>query len=150
MLQGPFSLTLTSDVVYKIFCEIWTESYNGECVRHLTVRGDEHIGMSPLTNKRVQTKTNSAVFHHFPNCKNLPLFEDFSALCHENKKYLLELKERLCIMRDSNHGWKRTICSFLSVWMSFCYIVCSTIWTFEISLGFWVVWRSCLDLKKKL
>ena len=88
--------------------------YNGECVRHLTVRSDEHIGISPLTNKRVQTKTNSAVFHHFPNCKNLLLFEDFSALCHENKKYLLELKERLCITRDSQ-PWMKTYNPLLSI-----------------------------------
>ena len=114
MLQGPFSLTLTSDVVYKIFCEICNESYNGECVRHLTVRSDEHIGISPLTNKRVQTKRNIAVLHHFPNCKNLPLFEDFSALCHENKKYLFELKERLCITRDSQ-PWMKTYNPPLSI-----------------------------------
>ena len=74
--------------------------YYGECVRHLAVRSGEHIGISPLTSKRVQPRKDSAVCHHLLNCNYSPTFEDFSVLCHDNKKYLLELKESLLIMRD--------------------------------------------------
>ena len=77
-----------------------TQNYYGECVRHLAVRSGEPIGISPLTNKRVQPRKDSDVCHHFLNYNYSPTFEDFSILCHENKKYLLELKESLLIMRD--------------------------------------------------
>ena len=71
-----------------------------ECARHLAVRSGEHIGISTLSNKRVQPRRNSAVCHHLLNCNYSPTFEDFSVLCHENKKHLLQLKESLLIMRD--------------------------------------------------
>ena len=83
-----------------IRCGLCNEYYYGECVRHLTVRSGEHIGVSPLTNKRVQPSKDSAVCHHFLNCNYSPTLADFSVLCHENKKYSLELKESLLIMRD--------------------------------------------------
>ena len=42
----------------------------------------EHIGISPLTNKRVQPRKDSVVSHHLLNCNYIPTFEDFSVLCH--------------------------------------------------------------------
>ena len=35
-----------------------------ENVRYHAVRSGEHIGLSPLTSKRVQRKKDSAVCHH--------------------------------------------------------------------------------------
>ena len=55
---------LTSGMVYKFQCGLCNESYYGECVRHLAARSGEHIGISPLTNKRVQSRKDSAVCHH--------------------------------------------------------------------------------------
>ena len=43
----------------------------------------------------------SAVCHHLLNYCYPPSFEDFSVLCHETKKYLLELKETLFVMKDT-------------------------------------------------
>ena len=91
---------LTSGVVYKFQCGLCNESFYGECVRHLAVRSGEHIGISPLTNTMVQPRKDSAVCHHLLNCNYSLTFQDFSVLCHKNKKYLLELKENLLIMRD--------------------------------------------------
>ena len=54
---------------------------------------------SPLTSKRVQSRKDSAVCHYLLNCNYSPTF-DLSVLCQENKRYLLELKESLLIMRD--------------------------------------------------
>ena len=88
----------TPGVLCKFQCGLCNESYYGECVRHLTVRSGEHIGISPLTNKRVQPGKNSAVCHRWLNCNYSPTFEDFSVLSHENKKYLVELKESLLIL----------------------------------------------------
>ena len=90
---------LTSDVVYKFQCGLCNESYYGECVRHLNVRIGEHIGISPLTKKQVKPK-NSSVADHLLFCNHSASYDDFSILTRENKKFLLELKESLLIMRD--------------------------------------------------
>ena len=50
---------------------MFTTSY-GECVRHLAARSGEHIGISPLTNKMVQFRKDSAVYDHLLNCKYSP------------------------------------------------------------------------------
>ena len=98
--KDPVPQILTSGVVYKFQCGLCNESYYEECVRHLAVRNGEHIGISPLTNKRVQPRKDSSVCHHLLNCNYSATFEDFSVLCHEHKKYFLELKESLLIIRD--------------------------------------------------
>ena len=98
--KDPIPQILTSVVVYKFQCGLCNESYYGECVRHLAEGNGEHIGISPLTNKRVQPRKDIAIYHHLLNYNYSATFEDFSVLCHENKKYLLELKESLLIMRD--------------------------------------------------
>ena len=87
-------------MVYKFQCGLCNESYYGECVRHLAVRSGEHIGISSLTNKRVQPRKNGAIYHHLLNCNYSTTFESFIVLCHENKKYLLEMKESLLRIRD--------------------------------------------------
>ena len=51
-----------SDVVYKFQCGLCNESYYGECLRHLAVRSCKHIGISPLTNKRIQPTIPDKVF----------------------------------------------------------------------------------------
>ena len=90
---------LTSGVVYKFQCELCNESYYGECVRHLHIRIGEHIGISPLTKKKVKPK-GSAASDHLLLCNHSPSFEIFGALTKENKKFLFELKETLQITRD--------------------------------------------------
>ena len=90
---------LTSSAVYKFQCGFCNESYYDECVRHPNVRIEEHIGISRLTKKKVKPK-GSAVSDHLLLCNHSPSFENFSVLTKENKKFLLELKESLLIMRD--------------------------------------------------
>ena len=75
---------LTSGVIYKFHCGFCNESYYGECVRHLNVRIGEHIGISPLTRKKVKPK-GSAVSDHLLLCNHSPSFENFSVLTKENK-----------------------------------------------------------------
>ena len=108
-------MALTSGVLYKFQCGLRNKSYYGQCVRHLAVRSGGHIGTSPLTNKRVRPRKDGAVCHHFLNCNYSPTFEDFSALRHENKKYLLELKETILIMRWTINESERTFRPSLSV-----------------------------------
>ena len=68
-------------------------------MKHLNEKIGEHIGISPLTKKKVKPK-GSAVSDHLLLCNHFPFFENFSVLAKENKKFLLELKESLLIMRD--------------------------------------------------
>ena len=91
---------LTSGVVNKFWYGLYNESYYGECVKHLAVRSGEHISFSPLPNKRVQPRKNSAICYHILSWNYSTTIEDFSVLCHENYKHLLELNESLLVMRD--------------------------------------------------
>ena len=98
--KDPITKDLLFGVVYKFQCVLCNESYYGESIRHLDVRSGEHIGVSPLTGKKVKPSNNSAICDHLLHCNCLPSFDNFSVLAHENKKYLLEIKESLLIMRD--------------------------------------------------
>ena len=97
--QDRIPKELTSGVVYEFQCGLCNESYYGECIRHLNVRTGEHIGISSLTKKKVKLK-GSTISDHLFFCNHSPSFESFSVLTNENKKFLLELKESLLIMRD--------------------------------------------------
>ena len=90
---------LTSGVVYKFQFGLYNVSYYWKCVRYLAVRSGKHIGVPLLANRRIQPRKDSAVCHDSLNYY-LATFGDFSVLCHENKKFLLELTESLLIMRD--------------------------------------------------
>ena len=69
--KDHISKELTSGVVYKFQCGLCNESYYGECVRHLNVRIGEHIGISPLTRKKVKPK-GSSVSDHLLLCYHSP------------------------------------------------------------------------------
>ena len=99
-MKDPAPQILTSGVVNKFQCRLCNQSYYREYVRHLAVRSGGHIGFSPLTNKRVQPRKDSTICHHLLSCNYSSTFEDFSVLCHENNKYLLELNKGLLTMRD--------------------------------------------------
>ena len=86
-------------MVYKFQFGICNESYSGECERHLNVRIGEHIQISPLTQKEVKPK-GSTVSNHLLLCKYSQSFKSFSVLTKENRKFALELKESLRIMKD--------------------------------------------------
>ena len=87
------------NLILEFQCGLYNESYHGECMRHLNVRTGEHIGIPPLTRKQVKPK-NSSVADHLLLCNHSAFYDDFSILTRENKKFLLELKESLLIMRD--------------------------------------------------
>ena len=71
-------------------CGWCNECYYGECVRHFVERSGEHIDILPLTKKRGQHR-KVVLFTIICSIENSPTFQDFSVVCHENKKYLLEL-----------------------------------------------------------
>ena len=81
-MKDPVPQIITSGVVYKLQCGLCNKKSNyGECVRHLALRSGEHIGISPLANKRVQPKMDRAVCHHLLNCNYSPTFGDEIVFC---------------------------------------------------------------------
>ena len=98
--KDPIPKDLMSGVVYKYQCGLCNESYCGESIRHLDVRSGGHIGVSPLTGKKVKPIKKSPVRDHLLHYNHLPSFDNFSILADENKKFLLEIKESLLIMGD--------------------------------------------------
>ena len=76
---------LVSGVVYKYTCGSCKSSYYGETDRHLKVRSGEHIGISPLTSKKIKPSKKSVIRDHL--CNNAPSFDEFSilALCTRKK-----------------------------------------------------------------
>lgn len=76
---------LISSVIFKFQSGICNEPYYCECVRHLSVRIGEYIGISskPLV---------SAVSDCLILCSYSPCFECLSVLTKGKKKFVLELK----------------------------------------------------------
>ena len=89
-----------SGFAYKFQCCLCNESNYSKNIRHWHIRSGKHIGVSPLSGKKVKPWNNNAICDHLLHCNFLPFFDHFSILAHENKKYLLESKESLLMMRD--------------------------------------------------
>ena len=93
----PYYLVL--GVAYEYTCGRCNSSYYGETERHFKVRSGEQIGISPLTFKKKKLSKESSINDHLLQSDNYPSFDEFTNLAHENKKYLLEIKESLLIKR---------------------------------------------------
>ena len=87
-----------SGVVYKCTCGRCNSTYYDETDRHLKVRSGEHIGISPLTFKKIKPSKESAIRDHLLNCNNILSFEEFTILGNRNNKFVLEIKESLLII----------------------------------------------------
>ena len=94
----PFDLV--SGVVCKYMCGRGDSTYYGETDRHLKVRTEEYVGMSPLTSRKTKPSKENAICDHLLNCNNIPFFEEFTILIDENNKFVPETKEILFIKRD--------------------------------------------------
>ena len=77
----------------------------------MNIRTGEHIDISLLTKKQVKPK-NSFEADHLLFCSHPALHDNFSILTRENKRFLLELKENLLIIRDES-SLNRSIVPFL-------------------------------------
>ena len=91
---------LVSCVVYKFQCGSCNASYYVKTDRHLKVRSGQHIGISPLTFKKVKPSAESSICDHLLFCNHNLSFDDFTILAQGANKFLLEIKETLLIKRD--------------------------------------------------
>ena len=84
--KDRFPKELISVAIYKFQCGLCNESYYSEYVRHLNVRIGEHIGISPLTKKKVKPKGSAVSDRLFLRNHSRKSFENFGVLTKENKK----------------------------------------------------------------
>ena len=96
---------LVSGVVYKYMCGRCNSIYYGETDRHLKLRSEENVWISPLTFNKTKPSKEIAIRDHLLNCNNTPPFEKFTILTNGNNKLVLEIKESLLI------NWDRPILS---------------------------------------
>ena len=95
--------SLLSGLVYKFKCSDCNVTYYGKTKRHFKVRISEHLGVSPLTEKRVKPGyQTTAIFDHIFNSSTCSPAEynDFSILARESNDFKLTLMESLLIERD--------------------------------------------------
>ena len=91
---------LQSHLVCRFSCGNCNITYYGKTEGHLNVRSSEHIGMSHLTEKRVECK-RSTVSDHLLLHNHDSDFSNFSLLRRVNNGFRLLLKESILISRDS-------------------------------------------------
>ena len=75
---------LVSGVLYECACGRCSSSYYCETERHLKNRSGEHIGISPLTFKKIKTSKESSIRDHLSECDDNPSFDEFTILAHGN------------------------------------------------------------------
>ena len=69
---------LISGVVYNFQCGLSNEPYYGGSIKHFDIRSGEHVGVSPLTGKKVKSSNDSAISDHLLHCNVLTSFDNFS------------------------------------------------------------------------
>jgi len=92
--------SLRSNLVYKFSCGSCNATYYGKTIRHFKVRASEHIGLTPLTGKRVKNPKLSAILDHHLLTNHIASFDDFKVLSTETNEFRLLIKESLLIARD--------------------------------------------------
>ena len=87
-------------IIYKFSCGNCSETYYGKTEHHFIVRSAEHLGISHLTRKRVESKPSAVSEHLLLN--NLDSdFNDFSILSQDNNGFRLLFKKTIKITKDS-------------------------------------------------
>ena len=88
-----------SNLVYKFKCNICNDIYYGKTIRHFPVRACEHLGITPLTEK----KTESPVFDHIVHTGHSASFDEFETLvkgCDEFRILLRESPDKIVDYRQ--------------------------------------------------
>ena len=84
-----------SYIVYIFQCGRCHTSYYDETDKDLKVGSGKHIGISPLTFKKINPSVESSICYHHLLCNHDPSFDDFTILDEETNKFLLENKRAL-------------------------------------------------------
>ena len=72
-----------SNLVCKFKCNISNDICYGKTKQHFKVRACEHLGITPLTGKKVKSPKESAVFDHIVHTGHNATFDNFETLVKE-------------------------------------------------------------------
>ena len=86
---------LRSSVVYKYSCGRYNATY--ETCLHLSVKVDEHSGVSYITGKKSKS---TAVKNHMHFCDHIVSTDDFKISATSDSDFHVKVKEGLLISRD--------------------------------------------------
>ena len=92
---------LRSHIVYKFLFSNSNITYYGKTERHLNVMSGEHLSLSALTGKRVNSNKKSLVKDHCFFFNDVGSFKDFSILMYESNTFKLLIKEALLVSREN-------------------------------------------------
>ena len=98
--KDKFPKSLLSGVIYKYVCPECNLSYIGCTRRYFVKRLEEHCHISALTGKPLNGLQVFTPMQHVKStcCAAKKISpDDFSVLCHEKDKYLVQLKESILI-----------------------------------------------------
>ena len=70
----------------------------GKTKHHFKIRACKHLGITPLTGKKVKSPRKSAVFDHIVHTSHNASFDDFETLVKECDEFRLLLRESLFIL----------------------------------------------------
>ena len=84
-----------SNLVYKFKCNTCNYIYYGKTKYHFKVRDGEHLGIPPLTRKKVKSPKDSAVFDHIVHMSHNATFKTLVKKCDE---FRLLLRDSLLII----------------------------------------------------
>ena len=92
-----------SKVVYKSKCNTCNDTYYGKTKRYFKVRTCEHLGIAPLTRKKVKSPKQRAVLYHIFHTGDNASFDNFEKLVKESVEIRLLFREPLLILHDNQH-----------------------------------------------
>ena len=74
-------------IIYKFSFGCCNTTYYGQTERHLFVRASEHLGITPLTQKRVKNLKKSAIMDHLLLAGHNAAYDNFSIPIPENNQF---------------------------------------------------------------
>ena len=92
---------MRSRVVYKYTCQCCGALYFGQTLHHLHTRISEHMGVSPLTGKKLATTSLSSIQAHIHHTHHTIPPNDFSIIssCHSSSNFEFLIRESLLISK---------------------------------------------------
>ena len=88
-------------LIYKFSCSCCNASYYGETERQLFVRASEHLGITPLTKKRVKNSQKFTIIDHILLESHNATYNDFLIFIPQKSQLKLHLKELLLMKIDT-------------------------------------------------
>ena len=91
---------LHSNLVYNFKYTIYNDICHSKTKHHFKARACEHLGITPLTGKKVKSPHENVIFDHIFHTVHNASFDKFETLAKESDKYKLLLNESPLILSN--------------------------------------------------